>query len=333
MITHVDGRFWSTLWLLLVRPGQLTLEYFAERRARFVPPVRLYLVISIVFFGLASLTSGLRADVTVTDPDVRRQVATDLDTIKREARAAQREARAAAAPAAAPAAGDAARNAGFDDVEQGAGDVSFAFDVRNAAMPVGANRLHQGLAGRSGDWLFARRVHVGDEKDVGLVERAREIVEEELGARVPVGLEGDDDAPVESALGCIEGRLDLGGVVAVVIDDDDVAGLAVFREERLAQDREVALNSVEPRDGLPRHVEGHFELVGDGDDGERVEHVVRPGHAHDEPPERLVATKRVEISVPTAETTAFGSARSTSYERESRRASTRGPEASALACA
>ncbi len=139
VITHVDGRFWSTLWLLLVRPGQLTLEYFAERRARYVPPVRLYLVISIVFFGLASLTSGLRPDVTINDKGVRQQVAADLDDIKREAREAQREAGigAAAAPAAAPAGppakaaaqGAAADGADTDEDDKHTG--SFNFDIRD----------------------------------------------------------------------------------------------------------------------------------------------------------------------------------------------------------
>ena len=57
VLTHLDGRFWATMGLLLLRPGRLTVEYFAARRARYVPPVRLYLVLSIVVFALASATS------------------------------------------------------------------------------------------------------------------------------------------------------------------------------------------------------------------------------------------------------------------------------------
>jgi hypothetical protein len=53
--THLDGRFWATFWALLLRPGFLTREYFAERRQRYLPPVRLYLVLSILFFALFSL--------------------------------------------------------------------------------------------------------------------------------------------------------------------------------------------------------------------------------------------------------------------------------------
>jgi Protein of unknown function (DUF3667) len=56
-LTHVDGRLWHSLWVLLRTPGRLTAEYFQERRARYLPPVRLYLVLSLVFFtmGLGSV--------------------------------------------------------------------------------------------------------------------------------------------------------------------------------------------------------------------------------------------------------------------------------------
>src|SRR5215207_2111780 len=49
-ISHADSRLWRTLWYLLVRPGFLTHEFFLGRRARYLPPFRLYLVISVLFF-------------------------------------------------------------------------------------------------------------------------------------------------------------------------------------------------------------------------------------------------------------------------------------------
>jgi hypothetical protein len=63
LITHVDGNLWRTLAPLLFRPGYLTREYFLDHRARYVPPFRLYFVISVVFFALASVTT------TVSNPD------------------------------------------------------------------------------------------------------------------------------------------------------------------------------------------------------------------------------------------------------------------------
>ena len=55
-LTHADSRLWRTLAALLCRPGLLTREFLAGRRARYLPPVRLYLVLSVAFFLLASVT-------------------------------------------------------------------------------------------------------------------------------------------------------------------------------------------------------------------------------------------------------------------------------------
>lgn len=50
-----DSRLARSLRPLLFRPGFLTREYFLGRRTRYIPPLRLYLFVSIVFFGLLSL--------------------------------------------------------------------------------------------------------------------------------------------------------------------------------------------------------------------------------------------------------------------------------------
>jgi len=59
LMTHIDGRFWSTIRTLLWKPGQLTVDYLADRRARYVSPLRLYFVLSIAFFALAAANSNL----------------------------------------------------------------------------------------------------------------------------------------------------------------------------------------------------------------------------------------------------------------------------------
>lgn len=56
LATHIDGRFWQTLYILLLKPGKLTKEYFAERRMRYLPPVRLYLILSVLFFAFGLVT-------------------------------------------------------------------------------------------------------------------------------------------------------------------------------------------------------------------------------------------------------------------------------------
>jgi hypothetical protein len=48
----LEGKLWQTLRLLVLRPGRLTVDYIAGRRARYVQPLRVYLSLSILFFAL-----------------------------------------------------------------------------------------------------------------------------------------------------------------------------------------------------------------------------------------------------------------------------------------
>jgi hypothetical protein len=52
---HVDSKFWRTLRTLVTRPGLLTEQYLDGKRSSYSPPFRSYLVISIVYFVLASI--------------------------------------------------------------------------------------------------------------------------------------------------------------------------------------------------------------------------------------------------------------------------------------
>jgi hypothetical protein len=66
--THIDGRFWQSLYILLFKPGKLTQEYFAQRRARYLPPVRLYLVLSVLFFAFGLATPQVAAPEKSSPP-------------------------------------------------------------------------------------------------------------------------------------------------------------------------------------------------------------------------------------------------------------------------
>jgi hypothetical protein len=55
---NFDSRFWRTLFPLLFRPGRLTSEYLRGRRVHFTPPLRLYVISSLVFFLLATSGNG-----------------------------------------------------------------------------------------------------------------------------------------------------------------------------------------------------------------------------------------------------------------------------------
>jgi hypothetical protein len=62
-LTHSDSRLWRTLLSLWFRPGRLTEEFLAGRRAVSLPPFRLYLIISIAFFLIVSVSQS--SDVQV----------------------------------------------------------------------------------------------------------------------------------------------------------------------------------------------------------------------------------------------------------------------------
>lgn len=49
-ITHFDGKFFSTLKLLITKPGFLSAEYKRGRRASYLNPVRMYVFTSFIFF-------------------------------------------------------------------------------------------------------------------------------------------------------------------------------------------------------------------------------------------------------------------------------------------
>ena len=87
---ELDGRIRRTIKPLFLRPGELPSEFSRNRRARYVSPIRLYLVASIGFFFLVSLAGELRpprldpADVPRAEPAAlaeARQNA-DIDALK-----------------------------------------------------------------------------------------------------------------------------------------------------------------------------------------------------------------------------------------------------------
>jgi hypothetical protein len=80
---NFDSRVWRSLGLLLSKPGRLTREYLEGRRARYVPPFRLYVVLSLAFFfalaalpdsgedeDLVAMLGAPEAEVEAPAPDV-----------------------------------------------------------------------------------------------------------------------------------------------------------------------------------------------------------------------------------------------------------------------
>jgi hypothetical protein len=64
---HWDGKLLTTFRLLITRPGELTLEYLAGRRVRYISPLRVYLTCSVLYFFLAALAPQGKTKLTITD--------------------------------------------------------------------------------------------------------------------------------------------------------------------------------------------------------------------------------------------------------------------------
>ena len=74
---HLDRRILVTLRLLFARPGRLTAEMLMGRRQRYISPIRLYLLASLVFFVL--LAGAFPAPKPATDVSNDPQLAASAD--------------------------------------------------------------------------------------------------------------------------------------------------------------------------------------------------------------------------------------------------------------
>lgn len=94
-LTQLEGRVPRTLKALMLQPGRLTQDFLAGRRARWLAPLRLYLICSVAYFLAAAVGEAIThrserivAQWTVVGPDGRisltpegrRQAAQSLST-------------------------------------------------------------------------------------------------------------------------------------------------------------------------------------------------------------------------------------------------------------
>lgn len=62
-----DTRFWTSLKSLIAKPGKFTEDYLDGRRARYMPPFRLNIFISFLFFFLLSYNINHNIEITEAD--------------------------------------------------------------------------------------------------------------------------------------------------------------------------------------------------------------------------------------------------------------------------
>lgn len=65
-----DGRFAGTMRALLRAPGRLTTAFLEGRRVRYISPLRLYLVASLVYFLVAASAPNLRPNGVIDAPGI-----------------------------------------------------------------------------------------------------------------------------------------------------------------------------------------------------------------------------------------------------------------------
>ena len=73
-IAHVDGKVITTLHYLITKPGFLSIEDIEGRRARYVAPIRLYLLLSVLCFGATAIALTER-DTQLRFPGIDRWIA------------------------------------------------------------------------------------------------------------------------------------------------------------------------------------------------------------------------------------------------------------------
>ena len=63
---HLDGKIFQSVKKLLLSPGFLTREHFEGRRARWVSPIRLYLLFSVLYFAVGAISPSTPIDIRFT---------------------------------------------------------------------------------------------------------------------------------------------------------------------------------------------------------------------------------------------------------------------------
>lgn len=64
---NLDSKIYLTLKLLVTQPGKLTTEFLSGKRTKYIPPVRLYLFISFVYFFAISINPNKDLNFVQTD--------------------------------------------------------------------------------------------------------------------------------------------------------------------------------------------------------------------------------------------------------------------------
>ena len=154
-LLELDSRLWRTLIQMMIRPGKLTRDYLEGRRARYMPPFRMYLVLSIVFFLVAFFDP--REELSILfEPEApaateSEESANDADAIREEV---MRELAAEGIIAGDPGGADVAADAAEEDED--ADSAGLVIDISSDEDPDGNCDVDDIRDADLPDWLASR---------------------------------------------------------------------------------------------------------------------------------------------------------------------------------
>ncbi len=77
-----DSKLWHSLVPLIIKPGYLTKQYLEGKRVRYIPPIRLYIFISLIYFIIMGINLDTE-DLTISSkPQDRNMVEIFQDSVK-----------------------------------------------------------------------------------------------------------------------------------------------------------------------------------------------------------------------------------------------------------
>src|SRR5213595_779574 len=77
---NFESKFFATIGWLIVRPWHLTNQFLAGRRVRYVHPLRLYLLVSILFFFAVTFwVKSVRMEQINLSPEQRAEIENELE--------------------------------------------------------------------------------------------------------------------------------------------------------------------------------------------------------------------------------------------------------------
>ena len=74
-LVNFEGKFWRTLPMLALHPGEMTRRYIAGERARFISPIALYLFTVFAMFAVLNFTGALDPDAEAFKVEMQEEVA------------------------------------------------------------------------------------------------------------------------------------------------------------------------------------------------------------------------------------------------------------------